>query len=1232
MKKQLFKTIISLFVFSATFAQEEWQLLNPRPSSATGLDIEFVSDSKGYYITTNELFYTLDSGESWSLKRNISGARDMSFKNDFGIIVGTLGTVLKSEDSGESWTAINLQTTESLNTVSIIDENTLVISGNNSVYISTDKGLNWQQKDIPSYRVNKTFFLSASVGHAVTDNGEIFKTTDGGENWTTTASFTNYAPNSFFTIFFKNENVGFATREHNEFYKTIDGGDTWQAINDGISHAIFSFQFINDKIGFGAGEYGTYKTINGGDTWVRIPVDQSYWENTDVHGIFFFDENKGFSVGQRGRIAKTEDSGLTWQLYSPIENTVKQIEFTSSNTGIALVGNDIYKTTDAGISWDYQGNPDHYEYTNGIDFVNENIGYSYGGGTTSVAGSVYKTTDGGVTWNLTNGGRVVHQHGLASMEFVNENLGFVSGGFNQKRLFKTTDGGEVWRVVLQQTMGQIQFLNADVGYARRIGYSTDIVYKTIDGGENWVEIFSSELDIGAFYFIDPELGYIVGDDGLAYKTIDGGDTWIELDLPYLDFEHLVFHTELIGYAVDDYGVILKTENGGYTWSQIYQNYGLNDIIITTGDEIFIAGNYGRILKSQVITEDVSMVVNEATNITASSADIEAVIAANDAAASDIYLEYGENGSFSNAIVLNPNSVDMGTLSTFQTSISELKANTTYSYRVIANSNGTSVVSNIKEFTTLPNYTLNMNWVYDPGTDSASVSGSVTSNNGTITAIGFEYGITPNSFSNTVDGTPSSVTGTGMTVNVESVLENLDEETTYYVRIKAEYNGEVIYSNPITFTTKPNYRIVSYGPIIEDDQATITALLFAYKDDLTEIVIEYGEQEFTNEIIVSPNTITVSESGNISAIITALASDKIYYYRIRAKQGTDTIYGPEGIFSISENVVLLVDKDQSIYRESAILTGRVYTKSGYLSPIQIEYGISTDYGLTAYTSPGFSSAGATTPINGQIGNLMPNTMYNYRIKAVKDNVEYYSENATFTTLEALPLDNFKIIVSSETCIDKNNGILQIKTEVPSDYIATIGFDQYNFTDNLLVENLIPGTYDFCIRENGAVKSQCFQFVINESEQISGKTNLESDIQGKQLKVNMDKGTLPYSVSVNNKSIGEFNSRNFSFNVQDGDAIEIVSKYECEGKIALEIQNEIFGDSFVNPINSVIDLIVEEQNTHVLLELYDLQGSLLKSFRENITNHHIELNIENYPSGVYIIKIYGNTIRTHKIIKR
>lgn len=1237
MTKKLHLTFLVAFFFFFTNAQDNWEVLNPKPSFLTGIDIHFVTETNGFYITSNELFYTTDSGENWELKSELSGASDIAFYESLGIIVGYSGSFLSTNDSGTTWSVKNVGVAESLNAVTILDAENIIISGNNSVFVSTDGGENWIQKNIPSIRIKKTFFVNVLIGHAVSENGEIFKTVDGGDNWYLTADFTNLAPNSFFTIYFKNEDVGFATREHSEFYKTIDGGETWQEINAGIFNAIFEFQFINEEIGFGAGEYGVYKTINGGDTWSRIGVDKNgFFANTDMNGIYFFDENKGFSVGQRGRIAKTEDSGDNWELYSPIENTVKQIEFLLNRNGIVTVGSDFFESSDNGNNWDYLGTPNIGSYTEDFDFINDNVGFCIAGGsvgTSSRAGETYKTIDGGKTWiKPENFGLSNDSAGLYCIEFVNENLGFVSGGFNSKRTYKTTDGGEIWRVVLQQAMGQIQFLNENIGYARRVGFSTDILYKTIDGGENWSEVISMEQDIGSFYFLDAQNGFVVGDDGLGLKTQNGGSSWQQLSLPYLDFEFVEFHNSNVGYIADDYGAIYKTENGGLTWDRIYNLYGLSDITINNQQEIFITGSLGKILKSQITFENASLTVGDAFNVKATSANIESIFAANGGNITNLRLEYGENGAFDESVSFNE-TIEAGNNQSFSSFLTGLRANTEYSYRAVATFNDVEYFSDIKTFRTLENYIFIMNQVFNPSAESAEVSARVISNNATVSDIRFEYGTNQEALTESIVASPSMVSLSDGLVNVQGLLTELNSETDYFIRARALYDGEKIYTNTISFTTRPDFSLSYYDPIISGTEVTLRANINAYKDDLTEIFFEYGIESFANQQEGSPNSVEMSRNGLVTAVLNNLSSEGIYYYRIKAKLGEDIVYGPEAIFSLSENTVLLNDEVEELKRESTVIRGRVFTNTNYLSNIQIEYGINGLFDKVIFSQPNFSSAGRTTFIEGLLTGLSPETEYDYRIKATDSNgVDHYSEEASFTTLEQLPLNNFSIITTGETCPNNENGTLQVEAVVASDYYLYLGEDLHTFNNSLLLEGLAPGTYSISIAEIGSNTVYLYEFTIQQSEGLEAKTTSTIDGFGKKINVTIDKGSLPFTVSINNKEFKHFNSNNFSFNVDFGDEVMISSKYECEGIYSLTVDPGFKKDSYENPAKSSVLFSVPENNAKVNVQLYDIQGRLLEVFQVMAENNSISLHIGNYPNGLYFVRLSGLFERTHKILKR
>ncbi|WP_157893291.1 T9SS type A sorting domain-containing protein, partial [Salegentibacter sediminis] len=245
---------------------------------------------------------------------------------------------------------------------------------------------------------------------------------------------------------------------------------------------------------------------------------------------------------------------------------------------------------DHGDNWTYVSTVNHYLYGSGFFFVDENTGYSIGGGTSDV----FKTTNGGITWNKLE---ITVDEGLSSIYFINEDIGFISGGYNRKKVMKTVDGGNTWNKVLDTEFGNIQFLNTQVGYGNRIGYFGGRLYKTIDGGNTWDYILEVDQDINSFHFIDENIGYIIGDNALIQKTDDGGATWKELSIPYEYYELVKFYTEDIGFIVDEEGKIYKTEDGGENWKFLTIHYGTRSIELTN-EHIFTAGSNGKIYRSE----------------------------------------------------------------------------------------------------------------------------------------------------------------------------------------------------------------------------------------------------------------------------------------------------------------------------------------------------------------------------------------------------------------------------------------------------------------------------------------------------------------------------------------------------------------------------------------------------------------------------------------------------------
>src|SRR5690554_1181333 len=811
MKKNLLILFCIIICINKIHAQTNWELLNPKPTANTGKDIDFVTNNIGYIITSNELLETLDAGNTWLKKQNIFSGNDMSFYNTTGYVVGNNKYVLKSVDNGTSWNSISTGFYDNFNTVNIIDNNNIILSTSNTIVKTNNGGNTWESLNIPNVTVNKTFFTSSLIGHAVCTNGTILKTIDGGQNWYTTQS-TNAVPSDFFTVYFINENIGFATREHNQMFRTINAGETWTVISGTNAAVMYDFHFLDVNNGFATGADGaTYKTTDGGNTWNSILFQNGYYANTSMYGIYFQDNNTGYATGERGRIIKTTDGGATWTPNSITYNNFKQLQFVNNNVGYALSDNYFYKTSDAGNTWVLVGSLSlgTSVSSSAFTFVNENLGYATTGG--PYGGKVFKTIDGGVTWSALNNDYNIINEGITSIFFLDQNMGFISGGYNQTKVMKTTDGGTTWTQVESKSFGQIQFINNQIGYANALGYSNGRMYKTTDGGNTWVNYTEVDGAIVAFHFVDENTGYVVGSQGLIQRTYNGGANWEAIDIQYGYYTKVNFYSKNVGYIADEEGRLYKTENGGLNWEYLTQQNKINSIELVN-DKIYTAGSNGKIYRSNVEYETIVLQINPAENITNSNAIFTGNVTSNGVSITGIQLEYSMDYSFSNSISATPSTVAANQSLDVSANLINLESNTTYYYRLKATQNANSHFSQTLSFTTLPDYEITTNNTYNYSTTTAEISGNIVSNGYNITNVEFQYGTNTNVLDSSLSGTPTTVSG-NTTENITASLINLEPGTQYFYRIKATHQGDEIYGNILSFTTNPEYNINLNGPYL-----------------------------------------------------------------------------------------------------------------------------------------------------------------------------------------------------------------------------------------------------------------------------------------------------------------------------------------------------------------------------------------------------------------------------------
>jgi photosystem II stability/assembly factor-like uncharacterized protein len=328
-----------------------------------------------------------------------------------------------------------------------------------------------------------------------------------------------------------------------------------------------------------------------------------------------------FYIGvNNGGVWKTTDFGRTWKPIFDDQPTgsIGDIAIAPSNPNTIYVGSGegiqrpdlsvgdgIYKSTDAGKTWQNIGLKDGQQIGGiAIDPTNDNIvfvavlGHPYGPNTER---GVFRTIDGGKTWTRVlykdentgaiqvtidpNNPKIIYADLWAGRQGPWEN-----GAWNgtESGLYKSTDGGDTWKKLVTglptvaQGLGRIGFCiapsNSNRLYATVDAGEKGGIYRSDDAGETWKNMSSDNRYWGrgsdfAEIKADPFNADIVYTANVvAWKSTDGAKTWKDFrGAPGGDDYHRIWinpNNNNIILMASDQGAII-TVNGGESFSSWY---------------------------------------------------------------------------------------------------------------------------------------------------------------------------------------------------------------------------------------------------------------------------------------------------------------------------------------------------------------------------------------------------------------------------------------------------------------------------------------------------------------------------------------------------------------------------------------------------------------------------------------------------------------------------------------
>jgi len=401
---------------------------------------------------------------------------------------------------------------------------------------------------------------------------------------------------------------------------------------------------------------------------------------------------------------------------------------------------------------------------------------------------------------------------------------------------------------------------------------------------------------------------------------------------------------------------------------------------------------------------------------------------------------------------------------------------------------------------------------------------------------------------------------------------------------------------------------------------------------------------TNPLIggvgVVKQSFTTAGIGAYSINMTGLLAGTKYYVKAFATSNAGTAYGSEIIFTTTG--VALVKPTATIAAATNITTAGATLNgsanaNGNVTSITFEYGLTTNYGSSIVATPSSLSGSTTTNVSAIITGLTQYTVYNYRIKAVSQAGTTYSSNQTFTTTA----------LSTNYCTIKGNSVIYEWIDLVKlgniNRISTADAGYINVTSP--TTNLVPGT-TYTINFSAGFKSTAYTeywniwIDYNNNKTFETTESIVSSYSSKLATTLTKSFTVPATATLGNTRMRVVmsntskivNCGTFSYGEVEDYTVNISTtaktnstdeNFEAESLLT-NVQ------IYPNPANNLINVVLTNyENSEIII--YNTLG--IKVLKEELSTSNQEINIENLPTGLYLIKIKnGNYIISEKLIKQ
>ena len=239
---------------------------------------------------------------------------------------------------------------------------------------------------------------------------------------------------------------------------------------------------------------------------------------------------------------------------------------------------------------------------------------------------------------------------------------------------------------------------------------------------------------------------------------------------------------------------------------------------------------------------------------------------------------------------------------------------------------------------------------------------------------------------------------------------------------------------------------------------------------------------------------------------------------------------------------------------------------------------------------------------------------------------------------MPANNYRIKVTSSSCINSNDGRIEL-TVVNSSYDYSVLLSGMSNPVIITGENktanvtgLSKGDYTVCFKVTGqADYEQCFDITIGEPKALSAFVDVDSDNRTTTIQLG---GSIEYNVNINGEMF-KVTSDNFTSSLKTGlNIIKISTDLDCQGLIEREVFISEDIHYYPNPTHNDVRVHIGGEDSTVMVSVFSEKGSLIYRREQQVQDisRLTEIDLALQITGTYIVILEGPTVRkTFKVIR-